>query len=94
MLTHLKVSLNLPIYRVRKKQEKPLSIENKIVKYNQQMPIAFLTNEKETKKYDLKEETCFTKDNDWKNNAANAIGEIFNNMDDFLVMFKQSQEIV
>ena len=35
-----------------------------------------------------KEQTCFD-ENDWTTNAANAVGEAFNNMDDFIGLFQK-----
>ncbi|MDO5437224.1 MAG: hypothetical protein Q4F80_03395 [bacterium] len=58
-----------------------------IVNYNQYAQNIGMQSAKETP---VKEQNlnCFD-ENDWTGNAANAIGEAFNNMDDFIALFQE-----
>lgn len=61
-----------------------------IINYNQPMQsLNKPVNETPLKKEESLD-SCFNGD-DWSTNAADAIGEAFNNMDDFLIMYKESQ---
>ena len=89
----LKNTAKIPISFLRKQKGELFKVDN-IVNHNNGLSSqnTGVKNGSVVSRSSEKNFNCF--DDSWSDNAADAIGEAFGNMDDFLVLYKQSTEKV
>ena len=87
----LKNAVKTPIFFLGKQKGELFKVDN-IVNYNNSLSSQNTGVKNETAVSHSSEENFNCFNDSWSDNAADAVGEAFSNMDDFLVLYKQSTE--